>query len=197
MADEQRIKEQILARRRQREKIRYQLIKNDPVKFAEWQEKERLKYLRKKEKGRVKPTSSMTADELNLARERSRKNVAAYRNRQRKLKSVIDNFVKENYLVDDIKEEDYHKISHQNRYITDYDYEFIPSQRGNKLLMWRKYTYIQDHKKLRYYCSKQQKGCKARLKLGVDGNIESATGEHWHLPPAYMRTATGLMVKMS
>lgn len=106
MADRQRMKEERLARRRQKERIRYQLIKNDPVKHAEWQEKERLKYIRKKEQGRVKPTTSMTADELNLARERSRKNVAAYRDRQRRLKSVIDTFVKENYLIDDIKEED-------------------------------------------------------------------------------------------
>lgn len=62
--------------------------------------------------------------------------------------------------------------------------------------MWRQYTYSQDYYDRQYYCSKLTNGCKARLKLGVDGNVESATGTHHHPPPVYARTSSGQMVKV-
>ncbi|KOB67460.1 Modifier of mdg4 [Operophtera brumata] len=85
--------------------------------------------------------------------------------------------------------------SKQNCYIS--DYQFIPSQKGRQLVMWRQYTYAQDHNKRRYYCSKQKMGCKARLKLGIDGSIESVGGIHAHPPPVYVKTPSGNMVRVS
>lgn len=85
------------------------------------------------------------------------------------------------------------KVSYQNRLITDYD--FIPSQRGHNLLRCKQYTYF-DNGGRRYYCTNKHGRCRARLKLGVDGKIQSVSGEHCHPPPVYVKTSTGKMVKV-
>ena len=47
-------REEKLEKKRQAQKLRYQEIKNDPVKYAELKEKEKQKYQRKKKKGQSK-----------------------------------------------------------------------------------------------------------------------------------------------
>ena len=89
-------REEILEKKRQAEPARYQRIKNDPAKRSELQEKERLKYLRKKEQGKVKAAKGMTPRENRLARKRWRENVAAYRRRQKALADITNRIVREN-----------------------------------------------------------------------------------------------------
>lgn len=64
------------------EKARLHRIKNDPLKRAEQQEKEKLKYLKKKALGKVKAAKDMTPNELRKARKRWREYGAAYRKRK-------------------------------------------------------------------------------------------------------------------
>ncbi|XP_028174336.1 uncharacterized protein LOC114362945 isoform X4 [Ostrinia furnacalis] len=72
----------------------------------------------------------------------------------------------------------------------------IPTAKGNHLLMMNGYTFRKDSKTLNYYCSKILSGCKARLKLSVDGEVREANCNHTHEPPKYYRTPTGQYIKM-
>lgn len=47
-------REEILQKKREAEKARLSRIRNDPVKLAEYKEKERLRYLKKKKRGKEK-----------------------------------------------------------------------------------------------------------------------------------------------
>lgn len=62
--------------------------------------------------------------------------------------------------------------------------------------MWNQYTYAQDHNGRRYYCSKNLSGCKAGIKLTIDGRIEWAKGHHAHPPPVYTISSAGDYVKI-
>lgn len=63
--------------RKRREKI-----KSDPESFKILREKERLKYLKKKEKGQVKPISIMSSRERRLKRKNWKKNSQTYRDKK-------------------------------------------------------------------------------------------------------------------
>ncbi|XP_028174332.1 uncharacterized protein LOC114362945 isoform X2 [Ostrinia furnacalis] len=73
----------------------------------------------------------------------------------------------------------------------------IPTARGNHLLMMNGFTFHKDRKTLNYYCSKIMSGCKARVKLSVDGEVREANCNHTHEPPKYYRTPKGQYIKMS
>ncbi|XP_028174337.1 uncharacterized protein LOC114362945 isoform X5 [Ostrinia furnacalis] len=76
------------------------------------------------------------------------------------------------------------------------NYTMIPTAKGNHLLMMNGYTFHKYKKSLNYHCSKVLSGCKARLKLSVDGEIIEANCSHTHEPPKYYITPTGQYIKM-
>ncbi|VEN55874.1 unnamed protein product [Callosobruchus maculatus] len=63
-----RSREEILRRKREAEKTRMLKIKNDPIKLAEYKEKEKQKYLKKIEKGQRKRINQMTDREKRSTR---------------------------------------------------------------------------------------------------------------------------------
>lgn len=74
-------REEKLQRKREAEKLRYQKIKNDPVKNKLQKQKEKLRYLIKKEKGMIKTVDQMTYKEQIQARMKWRKKAREYRRR--------------------------------------------------------------------------------------------------------------------
>lgn len=58
----------MLKKKREAEKARLGRIKNDPIKLAKYKEKQRLQYLKKKEKGQRKNIKDMTPREQRLTR---------------------------------------------------------------------------------------------------------------------------------
>ncbi|CAH1999970.1 unnamed protein product [Acanthoscelides obtectus] len=80
-------KEEIAKKKSEQPKRRLETIKNDPVLLAAYKEKERLKYLKKKEKGQRKCVKDMTPREHRKAR----KNWVAYSSDYRKKQKIRDN----------------------------------------------------------------------------------------------------------
>lgn len=76
-------------------------------------------------------------------------------------------------------------------------YTFIPTYKGKHLLMYKGYTFCQDHHSLSYNCSKRNSGCRGRVKLMKDGSIAFALVNHNHEPPKYVRRSSGQYVKIS
>lgn len=89
-------KEEILQRKREAERKRYERIKNDPQKREELREKERLKYLKKKEKGTRKLVENMTSREHREAKKKWRKHCKKYRNKKKVLANITNSFMREN-----------------------------------------------------------------------------------------------------
>ncbi|CAK1579140.1 unnamed protein product [Parnassius mnemosyne] len=61
-------REEKLEKKRQAERLRYQKIKNDPEKYKIHKQKEKERYLKKKEKGIIKTVDQMTFREQRKAR---------------------------------------------------------------------------------------------------------------------------------
>lgn len=89
-------KEEIFQRKREAERKRYERIKNDPQKREELREKERLKYLKKKEKGTRKLVENMTSREHREAKKKWRKHCRKYRNKKKVLANITNSFMREN-----------------------------------------------------------------------------------------------------
>lgn len=89
-------REDILKKKREAEKARLARIKSDPIKLAEYKEKQRLQYLKKKEKGQRKSIKDMTPREQRLNRKKWKKHSSKYRQKQQLLKSNTRNFVRQN-----------------------------------------------------------------------------------------------------
>ncbi|KAF5276899.1 hypothetical protein FQA39_LY06450 [Lamprigera yunnana] len=70
-----------LEKKRQAEKLRYQRIKNDPVKNAELKEKEKQQYKKKKEKEQIKSINDMTKREQRAVRKIWREKTKKHRDR--------------------------------------------------------------------------------------------------------------------
>ncbi|CAH4030726.1 unnamed protein product [Pieris brassicae] len=66
-------REEILKKKRDAEKIRLARIKSDPIKLAEYQEKQKLQYLKKQEKGQRKNVEDMTPREQRITRKKMEK----------------------------------------------------------------------------------------------------------------------------
>lgn len=65
------------------------------------------------------------------------------------------------------------------------------------MMMLAGYTFARMTSTL-YYCSKKNKGCKAKVKLGKDMRVSNPTEIiHDHDPPKYMVTQTGQYIKLS
>lgn len=61
-------REERLQKKREAERLRYEKIKNDPEKYDLQKQKEKAKYLKKKEKGIIKTVDQMTPREQRKAR---------------------------------------------------------------------------------------------------------------------------------
>lgn len=82
--------------------------------------------------------------------------------------------------------------------LSDYipDFKFIRTRHGS-LLMVNGYTFSKHSRSNNYYCSKKDQGCKARLKMEGNGVIVKQDVHHLHPPPSYVRTTSGVYVKVS
>lgn len=78
-------KEEILQKKREAERKRYAKIKNDPQKREELREKERLKYLKKKEKGTRKLVENMTPREHRDAKKKWKQHCTKYRSKKKSI----------------------------------------------------------------------------------------------------------------
>lgn len=88
-------KEEKAKKKSEQAKKRLEKIKNDPVLLAEYKEKERLKYLRKKEKGQRKCVKDMTPREHRKVKKNWITYSAAYR-RNKKIGKHADQYMGEN-----------------------------------------------------------------------------------------------------
>lgn len=89
-------REEILQRKRDAERKRYERNKNDPQKREELREKERIKYLKKKEKGTRKLVKNMTSREHREAKKKWKEHCTKYRSKRKVLRNVTNTFVREN-----------------------------------------------------------------------------------------------------
>lgn len=88
-------REEMLEKKRKAERVRYDKIKRDPLKYEEQKQKEKIKYQKKKESGQVKAAKDMTPRENRLARKRWRDNVKAFRQRRAALTQETMRFMRE------------------------------------------------------------------------------------------------------
>ena len=89
-------REDILKKKREAEKARLARIKSDPIKLAEYKEKQRLQYLKKKEKGQRKNVKEMTPREQRVTRKKWKKYSLNYRQKKQLLKHTTHNFIRQN-----------------------------------------------------------------------------------------------------
>lgn len=96
-------REETLKKKREAEKARLARIKSDPIKLAEYKEKQKLQYLRKKEKGQRKNVEDMTPREQRITRKKWKNYSSNYRQRKQLLKQTTNNFIRQNSppLTDD------------------------------------------------------------------------------------------------
>lgn len=97
-------REEILQRKREAERKRYECMKNDPQKREALKEKERLKYLKKKEKGTRKLVDNMTPREHREAKKKWREHCSNYRNKKKQLKNIATAFMRENTPETDVSD---------------------------------------------------------------------------------------------
>lgn len=88
-------KEEIAIKKSAAEKARIEKIKSDPVLLADYKEKERQRYLKKKENGQRKCISDMTPREQRICRKKWKNYSSDYRKNQ-KAKKVCNNFILQN-----------------------------------------------------------------------------------------------------
>lgn len=79
-------REDILEKKREAEKARLARIKSDPIQLAEYKEKQRLTYFKKKEKGQRKSIKDMTPREQRLTRKKWKK----YSSKSRQKKTTFE-----------------------------------------------------------------------------------------------------------
>ncbi|KAF5295077.1 hypothetical protein FQA39_LY13228 [Lamprigera yunnana] len=89
-------REDILKKKREAEKARLARIKSDPIKLAEYKEKQKLQYLRKKEKGQRKNVKEMTPREQRITRKKWKNYSSNYRRKKQLLKQTTNNFIRQN-----------------------------------------------------------------------------------------------------
>ncbi|KAL4706153.1 hypothetical protein ACJJTC_013618 [Scirpophaga incertulas] len=94
-------REELLQKKREAERLRYETRKNDPQKREEMREKEKLKYQKKKEKGLRKLVKDMTPREHRATLKKWREHCSNYRTKRLRLKRIADTFVRENTPLSD------------------------------------------------------------------------------------------------
>lgn len=83
--------------------------------------------------------------------------------------------------------------------ISGFNFKFIQTRFGGKMLMFDGYTYSRRFPTMNYYCSKKDRGCKAKVKLNAMDEIVSDIKlcVHDHEPPKYRISSSGIYVKIS
>lgn len=69
---------------------KYALIKGDPIKYQQEREKEKLRYLKRKEEKDILSIKDMTEKQKNAIRKRWRENSSAYRMRKGLDKTIFE-----------------------------------------------------------------------------------------------------------
>lgn len=87
-------REEALLKKKIAERIRYSKIKENSILYEEQKEKEKKKYLKKKEKGLVKPVNELTPRQQRLKRKQWRKSNQIYYKRKKNAKN-LENFLRE------------------------------------------------------------------------------------------------------
>ena len=83
-------------------------------------------------------------------------------------------------------------------FLGSFDIKYISARRGSRLLMVNGYTFSKNIASQSYYCSKKDRGCRARVKLDSNGKIINEENlNHDHPPPKYVVTSNGKYVKVS
>ncbi|KAJ8728772.1 hypothetical protein PYW07_006468 [Mythimna separata] len=96
-------REELLQKKREAERLRYEKRKNDPQKREEMREKEKLKYQKKKEKGSRKLVKDMTPREHRAALKKWKEHCTVYRTKRLRLKSVTNTFIRDNTPISDLE----------------------------------------------------------------------------------------------
>lgn len=94
-------REELLQKKREAERLRYERRKNDPVKREQMREKEKLKYQKKKENGLRKLVKDMTPREHRAALKKWKEHCTVYRAKRLRLKNVTNTFLRENTPLSD------------------------------------------------------------------------------------------------
>lgn len=89
-------REEIFKKKREAEKAHLARNKSDPINLAEYKEKQKLQYLRKKEKGQRKNVEDMTPREQRMTRKKWKNYSLDYRQRKQLLKQTTNNFIRQN-----------------------------------------------------------------------------------------------------
>lgn len=89
-------REEKLEKKRIAERLRYEKIKNDPVKLAAQKEKNRQKYLTRREKGQRKLISEMTDREKRQTRKKWKSYSKTYYGKKTAMEKATKDFVREN-----------------------------------------------------------------------------------------------------
>lgn len=84
-------KEEARLKKKEYDRIRRERLKMNPQSCFILKEKERIKYVKKKEKGQVKPVSQMTKRNLKVKRKQWRKNSRNYRLKKQALIKLNEN----------------------------------------------------------------------------------------------------------
>lgn len=79
-------------KKKEYDKKRREKLIRDPVTKNEMQMKERLKYLKKKQKGQVKSVSEMSRQELKAKRQKWKKNSEKYRRKKKKKYQILQKY---------------------------------------------------------------------------------------------------------
>lgn len=83
-------KEELKRKKKEYDRMRREQNKSDPLLLAKLKEKERLKYLRKIEKGQVKAVNKMTSRELRKKRKQWKENSKNYREKKNFVQTKLD-----------------------------------------------------------------------------------------------------------
>lgn len=86
-------KEEVLARKREMERKRYEKIKNNPELYAEYKEKNKAKYRKRKDEGKVKSVNNLTPRDQKMLRKKWREAAKKSYQRKKEEKARIQRFI--------------------------------------------------------------------------------------------------------
>lgn len=87
--------EEAKLKKKEYDRKRREKIKSDPISLEALREKEKLKYLKKKEKGQVKPISNMSSRERRIKRKNWKKNSQTYRDNKARIRKNLTRLLDE------------------------------------------------------------------------------------------------------
>lgn len=88
------LREWKLAQDRRYKKEWYEKLKKDPVKLAEYKEKERLRYLKKKEQNKIKSVHDLSPRQQRLQRKKWRESAKKYLRKKKRSNQIEQMLIK-------------------------------------------------------------------------------------------------------